>query len=116
MKDDPTSSEMKVFQSFVLRAMEIKGNLSQSYQGERYLRNRLQEAIDFTSFQEFLKDRPSKSSQDLINHVANRLSNRPKAAGSILASWVLNEGYQKEYAAMYGLGQKYGGGAVRTEK
>lgn len=85
IKDDQTASEMDVFQSFVARIMDIQGKLSKSYQGDRYLRDRLQEEIYIPAIQHFLKDRPEKSglnSQDRINRVGNKLSDRSKTAGA----------------------------------
>lgn len=116
MKDDPTASEMGVFQTFVARMMAIQGQLTSSYKGDRYLRDRLQEAIDIPAVQDFLKDRPSKDSQELINRVGNKLSSRPKTAGAVFANWAIPRGQGAESTVMYTLGQNYGGGAKRPIK
>lgn len=88
MRNDPETSEIGGFQAFVARSMEKQGQLSGSYQGYRYLRDRLQEEIDIPAVKEFLLGRPAKDSQALMNRVANKLSNRPKTAGALIEKWV----------------------------
>lgn len=87
IKDDPEGSEVGLFQTFLARTMAIRGQLTSSYQGDRYVRDRLQEPIYLTSIQDLLRDRPSNESQELINRVANKLSNRPKTIGAVLENW-----------------------------
>lgn len=96
--------------------MSIQGQLPTGYQGDRYLRDRLQEAIDIPSIQDFLKDRPARTSQNLINRVANKLSDRPKTAGSVSANWAAANGKGEDSAVLYSSSQKYGGNAVRPMK
>lgn len=84
MRDDPAASEMYVFQTFVARAMAIQEQLSNSYQVDRYLPDRLQESNDIPAIQNFLKDQPARCSLDILTLLANTLSDRPKTAGSVL--------------------------------
>lgn len=116
MRDKPEQSEIDVFQSFATRAMEIQRQLGEEYQGDRYLRDRLQEAVDIPSIRDFLKDRPARTSQNLINRVANRLSDRPKTAGAVYANWTIGAIDSEDDDAYYGLGQRYGGDAKRQVK
>lgn len=71
--------------------MEIQGQLSDRYKGDRYLKDRLQEACDIHAIQDFLKDLPDSSSQQLINRVANRLSEYPRSAGFVYANWAIHD-------------------------
>lgn len=116
MQDNPGSSEMEVFQIFAARAMAIQGQLNDGYKGDRYLRDRLQGAIDIPAIKEFLKDRPADTSQQLINRVATHLSGRPRTAGAINANWGMVMDQSEEGDVMYTLGQQYGGGAKRPIK
>lgn len=78
MRNKPGEAEIKIFQSLVERAMEVQGQLRDGYKGDRHLSDRLQEALDIPSIQEFKKDLPGKSSQNLINRVGNRIFDHPK--------------------------------------
>lgn len=46
MQDYPTANEVSVLQKFSARAMDIQGQLNEDYEGDRYLRDRMQGAID----------------------------------------------------------------------
>lgn len=116
MSVDPTASQMGMFQAFVARAMEIQGRLSRRYHGDRYLRDRLQEAISIPSVHGFLKDRPPNSAQELVNRVGNKLFRRPKTARAVFGNWSTSHNNEKESMALYSLGKNYGGSAVRPTK
>lgn len=111
MRDNPIASEIGVFQTVVAWMMSIQGHLTTSYQRDRYLWDRLQEAIYLPAVQDFLKDRPVRNSQQLINRVANKLSNRPNTAGTAISNWTLHQDQVTKSAVIYSLGQNYGGGA-----
>lgn len=116
MADDTNASEIGVFQCLVTSAMRMQGQLSWNYQTDRYLRDGLQEALDLASIQDFLKDRPVKTSQDIIIRVANKLSDRAKTAGEVSEYWALNDDEKENNAVMYRFGQSYGGGEARQIK
>lgn len=96
--------------------MYIQVQLSKSYQGDLYLRDRLQEAIYIPHIPDFFKDRPERSTQDLINRVGNKLSHRSKPSGDVFVNWALRDESDSENMALYGLGHKYGGSALRPTK
>lgn len=65
--------------------MSTQKQLENCYHGDRYLRDQLMTAIDITSVQDSLKDRVPRGAQQLVNRVANRLSEKIRMAGSTLA-------------------------------
>lgn len=80
MRNNPQESEIAVFRTFTARAMEIQKQLETAYHWDMYLRERLKEAIYIASVQDTLRDRPEISSQQKIETVYNRLSDRRKTA------------------------------------
>lgn len=97
--------------------MAIQVQLYEGYKGDKYLRDRLDEAIDIPTLKCYLKDRPARSSQQLINWVAKKLSDRPRTEGSAYASGSTDhqadEGREECHYGLYTLGQRYGGGAKK---
>lgn len=81
-----------------------------------YLRDRLQEALDIPNIQDLLKYRPSRTSQKLINRVANSFSDKPNTAGSAYATCSTFEESTEEINAYYGLVQRYGGESRKLVK
>lgn len=65
------------------RTVAVQFRLSKNYKGDRYIHDLLKEAIDVPSGQDVLKDRPAKSSEELKNMVANKVSIRPETAGAL---------------------------------
>lgn len=116
MKDNPEKSEVVVFEEITARDMDLQRQLGRDYQGDRYLRDKLHEAIDIAIIKDFLKDRPASSTQNLINGVAGRLSDLPRSAGAVYANWAITPHYDDDERAYYGLGQKYGGSSTRPVK
>lgn len=87
MHEDPTASVIAVLEFFVASVIYIQERLWNSYQGDLYLRHRLQEAIGLPALQDFIKDRPANYSQELVNRVLTKLSDRPKTAGAVSVNW-----------------------------
>lgn len=110
MKADPTSFNMHIFNDLVSRAMEITDQMSKSYQEDRYSSDRVQEAIDITYIQNILKDRPAKSTQDLIIPAGNKVSHRTKIDATVFESLALKHHADRENLAICGLGHNFGGG------
>lgn len=98
MRDDPTASDSGVFQSFFVLTMAIQSQLSGSYHGDRYLRDRLQNGIIIQYAQKCLRHRPAKTSQGVINRVANKLSSRPKNSGTEYGYWSVEGGEESNVA------------------
>lgn len=107
-------SEIRIFNSFTARDMEIQGQLHEAYKCDRYLEGRLKEGIYIPAIREFLKDRPVETSHELINRVANHLYERPKTAGEVYANWAAETPGQN--MALYNLGKSYVGEAWRPRK
>lgn len=82
MSTEPGKSELDVFKSFVDRMMELKQQLHSSYHGDRQLRDRIMKSVDISKIQDALTDRPPRTTQQLIERIATKLSHRPKAAGT----------------------------------
>lgn len=116
MSEKQEESETTVFRECFSRAMEIQEQLDDGYQGDRYLRDRLKEAVDIPEIQSFLKERPARKAQQLINRVANRLSDRPRTAGAVYASWDIQKDHKTGDVVLYSLGKQYHGGARRVHR
>lgn len=87
--------------------MSIHDQLDDLYKGDRYLKDRLSEAIDIPAIKRFFNDCPPRFTQPLIKRVATQLSDRKKTAGTAYANWELDpdEETQQSYY-MYPLGQR----------
>lgn len=55
MYDRPNVSDVTIFTSFVVRAMYVQRKLDGGCQGDKYLKERLREAVDITRIQASLK-------------------------------------------------------------
>lgn len=106
MQDNPNASEVSIFQKFVNRALAIQGQLDDVHKGDRYLRDRFNEAINIPEIKGFLKDSPVRSSQPMINRVVTQLSDQTKTAGSAFTT-ALQQPYPDETEGedKYSLGQ-----------
>lgn len=63
-----------------------------------------------------LEDRSSKESQEHINRVADKLSNRPKTTGALLKDWASPQDPDSDGTVNFTLGKIYGGGASNPVK
>lgn len=63
--------------------MAVKLQLYVAYHGDRYMWDRLKEAIEICEIQDTLRDRPARSSQQLIERVENKLSDLRKTVGAV---------------------------------
>lgn len=81
MQSTPTKSEVNSFRKFSERMMSIQRQLDATYHDDKYLLDRLLTAMDIPKIQKYLRDRVPRSSYQLINRVANRLSEITKTAG-----------------------------------
>ena len=77
MGEEPNSSEVNVFREFVAKVMRVHDQLDSTYHGDRMLRDQLMTSIDIPVVQDSLKDKVPRTSQQLINRVENRLSEKP---------------------------------------
>ena len=117
MELDPNASEISVYRNFVAKVMSTQKQLDASYHGDQYLRDQLMTSIDIPSVQDSLKDRVPRAAQQLINRVANRLSDKPNSAGTTSA-YLISKG-RTPYASpstdgiYYTLGQEYWGESKR---
>lgn len=120
MSLEPEKSELDVFKSFVDKMMALQQQLHSSYHGDRQLRDRIMNSVDIARIQDALTDRPPRTTQQLIERIATKLSHRPKTAGASSA-YMSHEApdrnrYDGEDQAMYTLGQRYHGDATRRLK
>lgn len=107
MLEIPEDSEVEVLRRFVARIMSLKKQLDSSYHGDRYLRNRLLNAVDIPHIQEALREKMQRYSQQAVNRIENRLSNKPRTAGSVAINYTadIDPGASDEDEAIYTLGQ-----------
>lgn len=77
--------EIDVFKDFTDDLMSTQQQLHNTYHTERQLRDRLLTAVDVPSLQEIIADRQPRTAHQLIEQVANSLSERPRSAGSTVA-------------------------------
>lgn len=83
MIENPEDSDATEFLKFVSRIMSLQKQLDSSYHGEIYLRDRLLKAVDIKHIKEALRDGMKRTSQQVINRVANRLSEKLRTAGTL---------------------------------
>lgn len=120
MEKDPSASEITVYRTFVAKLMSTQQQLEAVYHGDRHLRDQLIASIDIPKVQDTLKDRVPRTAHQLVNRVANRLSDKPRSAG--ITSAYLSSHNQSSYPSSedervnYTLGQNYGGAAKRETK
>lgn len=74
MGEKPDDYEITVFRSFVAKLISLQKQRDESYNGDRYIRDRLLTAVDMPLIRDSLRDRVPSTSQKLISSVANRLS------------------------------------------
>lgn len=109
MKQDHNESVVSVLRSFVAKLMRIQKQLETTYHGDGYLRHRLLTEVDIISISYTLRDRVPRTSQKLINRVYNRLSEKPKTAGTYSVQCFEELDLAEDISAeMYYLGQNYG--------
>lgn len=70
--------------------MGIQKQLDTPYHS--YLRDRLLNFVDVSPIQEALRDRIPRTSQQLINSVPNRLSDKPKTSGTVTVNIWYDQG------------------------
>lgn len=81
MATAPNDAEVTVFRRFVSSMMSLQEQLHRDYRTDRQLRDRLLNAVDIPHIQDSLRDRATRTAQQLINRVATRLSTRPRQQG-----------------------------------
>lgn len=118
MESEPKASEVEVYRAFVAKVMRIQKQLDKTYHGDQLLRDQLLMSIDVPSIQDSLKDKVPRSAQQLINRVANRLSDKPHSAGTPSAYFSSRDPNRRpdRSESCYTLGQNYGGEAKRYVK
>lgn len=114
MAKDPDGSELDAFKVFLDNIMALQQQLHNSYHGDRQLRDRLMNAIDIPRIQEALTDRQPRTSLQLTERVANKLSHKPRTSGTSIA--YLSQIPDEQNNAWYTLGQRYHGKARRKLK
>lgn len=105
---------MEVSQTFVANLMAVQKQLDASYRDDKALRERLMTAVDLPSIQVSLKVRTRRTAQQLANRIANRPSDKRKAAGAYSAHFTQSQDIVYYKDAFYTLVQKYGGAAGRA--
>lgn len=80
-------SKVDVFQNFSIKIMSFQKRLDQSYHSEKVLWYKLMKAFGEPSIQDLSRDRTPRTTQQLTNHVANRLLDKPENAGSVFANY-----------------------------
>lgn len=78
----PDNSEVEVFRKSVAKLISFQKQLDLGYHEETFLEDKYMTAIVVTSIQILLLDRISCTAQQVINHILNRFSGKPKMAGS----------------------------------
>lgn len=105
MQENPNKAEVTIFQTFVVREMSIQKQLDKSYHGNKFFRDRLLTSVDVPAIRDCLKDRIPRSSQQLINMVANRLPHQPRTASICSAHMIeVFDTSTSEAVGMYSLG------------
>lgn len=108
MEETPESSEISVYSEIVARIMSVQEHIDESTRGDKFLWDQLLASIEFPRVQSSLKDKIPRSSQKLINAIANYLSEKPRSARieiEGMESGIPNQwGYRStDEAAMYTL-------------
>lgn len=117
MMKEQNSSEVEIFRKLTAELMRTEKQLDTPYNGDRYLRDRQLTAVEIPRIWDSLRDRMPRTAQQLINRVANRLSDKPKTAGTELALHAEDDDpTENGSSAMYNLGKNYGGKAQRETK
>lgn len=76
MDHSSDSFEVDVFRNFVERLMSLQKQFDASYHDEEYLRDRLLRAVYIPSILESLTNPIPRITQQLVNRVANRFSEK----------------------------------------
>lgn len=108
MQRDLNSSEIEVFRTIIAQIISVQKQLDTLYHGDRYLRDRLLTTVNIPVIRDALRDLVPRTAHQLINGVANRMSDKPKTAGLIMSHFV-PEHSDGNNEAMYMLGRKFGG-------
>lgn len=96
--------------------MSIQGHFYERYKGDRYLRDRQNEAIDLPEVKGYLNYIPTRSSRQLINRLATQLSDKSMTSGTLFATMQPDDETDfGEEEVMYSLGLKYGGIQPRNQ-
>lgn len=112
-------SKVTVFREFVSRILNVQKHIDTPYQGDRFLREKLLEAVNIPRIKDTLKDRMPIKSHKLIKRVPNRLIDKPKTSGCTLACFkydVDEEHGEVDGKAISAFGQRYGSDEKRRVK
>lgn len=113
-------SEVAIFRSFVAKLMSLQKQLDELCRGYHYLQDRLFTAEDIPEIRDSLLDRIPRSSQWLIDLIANRPSSQPISGSSVIENRTDRQSHQDtvtttatgdQATEMYSLVQNYRGEA-----
>lgn len=115
MRSEPNESEYEEFRKFAAKISNMQKQLSDSYHGDNYLRYRLMGAVDVPILKKSLRERLSKTSQEVINNISNQLNERPRTSGSSSEILTKRHGIKRDIEddGYYSLGREYGGRAQK---
>lgn len=116
LSNSPGESEVEVFRMFFDKLMTLQKQMDRSYDDDIFIRDRRMTGIDRASIQIALRDLTPREAQEPIKRIANRLSKKPKTAGSAYINFESGVIQQVTYEMIYSLGQSYGGVARRYMK
>lgn len=81
MTETPDDSEICFYRDFVANLMRTQTKLDISYQGDNLLRDQLLESLDLPIIKTTLKDRITRTSQNIINIVLLTILAKKRSAG-----------------------------------
>lgn len=105
---------------FTAQMMQLQKQLDIPYHEDSFLRDQLLTAVDIPGIQTSLRDRIPRTSEQAVNRIENRLSEKKEAAGRTVnnmeASFEPDSDVNKEShtSAMYYIGQSYYGEVKRN--
>lgn len=80
MKRNTEESEVSAFHKFVSKLMELQQQLESRYKDDAFLRDKLSSAVEISEIQAALCHWLSRTSHNLVHHVANLLSYKPQTS------------------------------------
>lgn len=91
MEETPDFPEVAIFRSFVNKLNSLQQQLDKQSHGYHFLPDRLLTAVDIPHIQNAFRCHMPRTSEQGINHIALKLSDHPKTAGTITAAHLTQE-------------------------